>query len=96
MANIRKRKVRLEVTWSNEDPGHYNWRTVVWGFVEDDSEPGGLKQKIAASDFQTISKSVFNNLTGEQIANNVVAAATDALQDMGAGAGEHIIIDELE
>jgi hypothetical protein len=95
MAAIAKRKVRLEIEWSNTDPSNFRYRTVVWGYIDDDSKMSGEEECILPSEFQTIARSAFRALTGQQIENNAVALANAALQDMGSGAGTHIITDEL-
>lgn len=95
MASITKRKIRLEVEWSNEDPGNFQYRTVTWGYVADDTKTAGEERCVIPSEFQTIARSAFRALTGQQIENSAVALANASLQGLGSGAGSHTITDEL-
>lgn len=95
MAAITKRKIRLEVEWSKEDPSNFRYRTVVWGYIDDDSKVSGEEECVIPSEFQTIARSAFRALTGQQIENSAVALANDSLQGLGSGAGSHTITDDL-
>jgi hypothetical protein len=95
MASITKRKIRLEIEWSNEDPSNFKYRTVAWGYVADDTKTTGEEECTIASEFQTITRSDFRALTGLQIENNGVALANASFQELGSGAGSHTITDEL-
>ena len=96
MAQIKKQRVRLEIEWSKGDPGNFRYRTVAWGYVDDDSELAGQKELLVTGDYETIDRDAFRALTGQQIENNAAALADEALQNIGFGAGHHTIVDDLE
>lgn len=95
MSSIVKRKIRLEIEWSNEDSDNFTYRTVVWGYIDDDTKNTGEEQLVIPSAFQLIARSAFRALTGQQIENNAIAIANASLQTIGSGAGTHIITDDL-
>lgn len=91
MATIAKRKVRLEIEWTKDDPSNLKWRTIGWGYLSDDSKPGGEEEIICVSDEETIERTQFRGLTGQQIETAASNTMDGAFQGLGSGAGGHII-----
>jgi len=92
MATLTRRKVRLEINWEKDDPSNFNYRTVVWAVVADDSEPSGEKEIVVGGEINTITRTAFRALTGQQIENNAAALANETLQSLGSGADSHTIV----
>lgn len=95
MADMVKRKVRLEIEWGGEKPDVFCWRTIVWGYVPDDSEEEGCKCVMVSGEQHEITRTIFRAISGQQIENNAVSAANELLQGVGSGAGGHDIEHEL-
>jgi hypothetical protein len=94
MATLVRRKVRLEVEWDKLDPSNFKYRTVVWAAVADDSEPQGEKEIVIGGATETITRTAFRALTGQQIENNAAALANATLQTLGSGAESHTIVED--
>ncbi len=94
MANIIKRSISLNIKYRKEDPDNLTWQAKCECVTLDDSKIGGEDKFAVATPLQTITRTQFRALTGQQIENSVVTAIDDAIQQLGSGAGSHTITND--
>lgn len=91
MSTINIKKARLILDWNKEDPANVTWQIDSYGYVDDDTEPGGASEKRVISEPAKMLRTQFRAMSCTQLETQVRNKATQLLQELGTGAGSHVI-----
>jgi len=95
MATVTKRRILLTIEWMKETPNDLNWSAQAICVTPDDKEDTNEESFIVQTDPQTITRAQFRTITGQQIETTVLNAINNAIQQLGVGAGTHILNDDF-
>lgn len=94
MADIKKRRIRLLITWEKDNPDKLTWQALTDAVVLNDSAIDGEQKIRIDTEPQEITRAQFRTKTGAEIEALMKARATEAIQSIGSGSGGHSVDDD--